>query len=124
MIPAARAPVEALPLSEPVYQILLSLSDSARHGYAIIQDILDRTDGAVELTASTLYAALKRLLERGWIEELEEPDPEDARRRVYRISDAGRTLLRGEAERLARSADMARAKGLLPAAGTPEGRRS
>ena len=121
MVQGHRVPEEALPLSEPVYQILLSLTDSPRHGYAIIQDIGERTEGEVELTASTLYAALKRLLERGWIEELAEPDPEDARRRNYRISEAGRTLLRREAERLARSADMARAKGLLPAGGPAEG---
>lgn len=121
MVRGQREPEEALPLSEPVYQILLSLTDSPRHGYAIIQDVGERTDGEVELTASTLYAALKRLLERGWIEELPKPDPEDARRRNYRISDAGHTLLRREAERLARSADMARAKGLLPAGDPAEG---
>ena len=61
-IPRSDLAERQLPLSEPVFQILLAVSDQALHGYAMIQDIRSRTDGAVDLTASTLYAALKRLL--------------------------------------------------------------
>lgn len=115
---------DALPLTVPVYQILLTLSDHALHGYAIIQDIAARTEGEVQLTASTLYAALKRLLADGWIEEIqgspEMPD-EDSRRRTYRITDRGLTVLRLEARRLERAARMARDKELL--ADAPEGGR-
>jgi DNA-binding MarR family transcriptional regulator len=71
----------------------------------------------VRLTASTLYAAVKRLLDTGWIAELddhERPDDDDARRRYYRLTPLGRQAARGEARRLARLADMARAKRLLP----------
>ena len=52
------------------FEILLSLAGGDLHGYAIIQDVAARTDGEVRLTASTLYAAIKRLLESGLIEPL------------------------------------------------------
>lgn len=107
---------DALPLTVPVYQILLTLSDRALHGYAMIQDISARTEGEVQLTASTLYAALKRLLDDGWIEEVEgspEFPDEDSRRRTYRITEPGLTVLRLEARRLERAARMARDKELL-----------
>src|SRR5919112_1615306 len=80
-------------LSAQVFQILLSLLDEDLHGYALIQDIRRRTEGEVVLTASTLYAAAKRLLGAGWIEEVEHETPppdHDARRRYYRITDRGR----------------------------------
>lgn len=104
-------------LSEPVFQILLSLVDGDLHGYAIIQDIAARTDGEVRLTASTLYAAVKRLLDAGWIEELaERPQRErdDPRRRYYRVTPVGHEAARAEARRLERLATMARTKQLLP----------
>jgi len=112
-----RSPADHLPLTVPVFQILLSLADRDLHGYAIIQDIRARTDGEVRLTASTLYAAIKRLLAGGLIEELDErPDPalDDARRRYYRITPFGRDVARQEARRLERLTLMARDKRLLP----------
>jgi DNA-binding PadR family transcriptional regulator len=114
------------PLTTPVFQILLSLVDEDLHGYAVIQDVAARTDGEVRLTASTLYAAIKRLLDAGWIEELAErprsAERDDARRRYYRITRVGRDAARAEARRLERLAAMARAKRLLPPlrAGTRE----
>jgi DNA-binding PadR family transcriptional regulator len=105
-----------LPLTVPVFQILLSLSDSELHGYAIIKDVRERTGGEVDLTASTLYAAIKRLLDAGHIEELDErpaPGDDDARRRYYRITPAGLELARLEAARLERSVRMARQKRLI-----------
>lgn len=63
------------PLSPQVFQILLSLAGQDLHGYAIIQDIADRTDGRLRLTASTLYAALKRLLDEGLIEAGRKDEP-------------------------------------------------
>lgn len=102
------------PLSVPVFQILLSCSDSVLHGYAIIQDIQERTGGRVHLTASTLYGALKRLLSEGLVEERDAPhqaDRDDPRRRYYRTSDAGRALLAAEAARLRQTLDEAEAKG-------------
>ena len=104
------------PLTTPVFQILLSLADGADvHGYAIIQDIAARTDGEVRLTASTLYAAIKRLVDAGLIVEVDAPgESGGAPRRCYRITKAGKSLARQEAERLARTVAMARDKRLLP----------
>ena len=115
-MPGHRDPTPA-PLTTPVFQILLSLVDEDLHGYAIIQDIAERSGGEVRLTASTLYAAVKRLLDAGWIEELAERPravKDDPRRRYYRITRLGREAARAEARRLERLAAMARAKRLLP----------
>ncbi|MEO8362225.1 MAG: helix-turn-helix transcriptional regulator [Vicinamibacteria bacterium] len=102
------------PLSEPVFQILLSLVDADLHGYAIILDIRQRTEGRLQLTASTLYAALSRLLADGSIEEVTAPaDNTDERRRYYHLTADGRAIAQREAERLAALTTMARAKRLL-----------
>lgn len=101
-------------MSPQVFHILLSLSDQDLHGYAIIADISQRTKGAVVLTASTLYAALKRLLDEGLVEELERPADDDPRRRYYRITRQGRAAGRAEAARLESLTQMAREKRWLP----------
>ena len=117
------------PISAQVFQILLSLLDGPMHGYALIQDIRRRTEGEVVLTASTLYAAVKRLLASGWIEEVEPDTPppdHDDRRRYYRIASLGRSAARTEAHRLERLTAMARDKRLLGALGSapqPKGSR-
>ena len=105
------------PLSTQVFHILLSLVDDDLHGYAIIQDVAERTGGEVTLTASTLYAAIKRLLDSGWIEETTQRRraDDDPRRRYYHLTAAGRQRARIEAQRLERLAAMARAKKLIPA---------
>jgi DNA-binding PadR family transcriptional regulator len=106
-------PIDQLPLSVPVFQILLSLVDRDLHGYAIIKDVEARTEGEVRLTASTLYGATARLLDGGLIEE-RGADAATPRRRTYRLTRAGRRLLEREAERLARATRWAAAKRLLP----------
>jgi DNA-binding PadR family transcriptional regulator len=106
----APAPVDQLPLTVPVYQILLSLLDQDLHGYALIKDIEARTLGEVSLTASTLYGAIARMLDARLIDE---SPGGGARRRPYRITRQGRALVRREAERLARAAGWARDKRLL-----------
>jgi DNA-binding PadR family transcriptional regulator len=113
--PRRRPAAETAPLTVPVFQILLSLSDRELHGYAIIRDVRERTGGEVDLTASTLYAALKRLLDAGHVEELDDrPDEDDPRRRYYRITPAGLARARAEAARLLRTVEMARRKRLVP----------
>lgn len=111
-------PAAQLPLSVPVFHILLSLADRDLHGYGIIQDVARRTEGDVRLTASTLYTALKRMLDAGIIEEVDEPrrrpEGDDERRRYYRMTGYGREIAQLEAARLERAASMARAKRLLP----------
>jgi DNA-binding PadR family transcriptional regulator len=105
-----------MPLSPQVFQILLSLVDDDLHGYAIIQDVRARTGGEIDLTASTLYAAIKRLLDNGWIEETRtRPRDDDPRRRYYHLTDLGRAAAYDEAQRLERYAAMARSKRLIPA---------
>jgi DNA-binding PadR family transcriptional regulator len=96
-----------------VFQILLSLADGPKHGYAIIADIRERTADEMQLTASTLYDALARLADQALIAEA--PPPADAasadsRRRYYQLTQAGRTAAEEEASRLARLIEMARAK--------------
>jgi DNA-binding PadR family transcriptional regulator len=106
-------PERLLPLSTPVLQILLTLSDCELDGYGIIRDIEDRTGGEVTLSTSTLYGAIKRMLRDGLIEESDyRPDPEldDERRRYYRISDFGREVAALEARRIERLAEMVRGK--------------
>jgi DNA-binding PadR family transcriptional regulator len=108
-------PRDHLPLTAPVFQILLSLVDRELHGYAIIADIRERTGGDVRLTASTLYAALRRLLDAGLLDEVDPPDRDaDTRRRYYRLTKLGRDVGRLEAARLERLTAMAREKRLLP----------
>lgn len=110
-------------LSNQVFQILLSLSDGPRHGYAIIQDIRQRTDDEVRLTASTLYDALARLVDQSWIEETDlpaeatdarEPVRHDSRRRYYQLTKLGRQAAIDETARLQRLLEMAREKKLAP----------
>jgi DNA-binding PadR family transcriptional regulator len=103
-------------VSPPVFHILLALAGEDLHGYAIIQTVNKATDGEVRLTASTLYAAVKRLLEHGWIEELARrpKSDDDPRRRYYHLTAVGRQVVREEARRLERMAALAREKRLLP----------
>jgi DNA-binding PadR family transcriptional regulator len=114
------APESFLPLPRDTFHILVSLADRDRHGYAVMRDVLDRTDGALRLSPSSLYAAIRRLLEQGLIEELaERPDPahDDERRRYYRLTKRGRSVAVAEARRLDRLLADARATGLLPRRG-------
>jgi DNA-binding PadR family transcriptional regulator len=114
-------------MSTQVFHILLSLVDDDLHGYAIIQDVAARTGDEVRLTASTLYAAVKRLLESGWIEERSTRPAgaaDDPRRRYYRLTKLGREVARAEARRLEQLAAMARAKRLLPPVVAPKGSRA
>ena len=110
------SPVDQLPLTVPVFQILLSLTDEPRHGYAVIQEVAARTGGEVTLTASTLYGAVARMLAAGLIDEKDPPEGQE-RRRLYALTRRGRTLLADEARRLARATDWAREKHVLPATG-------
>ena len=108
-----------LPLQPASFHILVSLADGDRHGYAIIQDIADRTAGAVRLSAGTLYRTIQRLLEDGLILETADhdrpgPDEDDERRRYYRMTPLGRAVARAEADRLAELVRLARENGLTP----------
>lgn len=109
-------------VSGPLFHILLSLADEPRHGYGIIQEVDARTGGRAVLGAGTLYSAIRRIRDRGWIEEIEAPEGEDPRRRYYRLTREGRTVVRSEAGRLESLVRQARAKNVL-ADPTEEGAR-
>ena len=107
-----------MPVSE--FQILLALADGERHGYAIMQEIERRSDGAVRLGPGTLYGSIKRMLADGLIEESQRRSTatrEDERRRYYRITSVGRRAAVTEARRMERLVAAARVKRLL---GRPE----
>jgi DNA-binding PadR family transcriptional regulator len=109
-------PEDFLPLHRDTFHILVSLADRDRHGYSILLDVADRTDGALRFSPSTLYASIKRLLHQGLIEELAErpdPDEDDERRRYYRLTRLGRKVAEVEARRLEQLLADARATGLL-----------
>jgi DNA-binding PadR family transcriptional regulator len=103
-------------LSRETLHILIALADRDRHGYSIMQEVRARTGGEVVLSASTLYGAVRRLLEAGLITELaERPDPahDDERRRYYRLTEEGRRVAVDEVQHLERLLANARATGLL-----------
>jgi DNA-binding PadR family transcriptional regulator len=110
--------IEALlPLPEATFHILLALADSDRHGYAIIQDVAERTGGDVTLGAGTLYRSIQRMQEQGLIVETRDrpaPELDDERRRYYRITPFGAAVARAESRRLARLVRLARARGFAP----------
>ncbi len=91
-----------LPLTEATYFIILSLAPEPKHGYAIMKDVTTLSDNRITLSTSTLYSALKRLLEQGWIERMEDPDPNETGRprKVYRLTDLGGRILNAEVSRL------------------------
>jgi DNA-binding PadR family transcriptional regulator len=112
------SPDDFLPLTPAMFHILLALADRERHGYDIMREVDERTEGKVRLGPGTLYGSIKRMLGDGLVEELDErPDPEldDERRRYYRLTEFGHRVAVAEAERLARLVKSARIKKLLSA---------
>lgn len=106
-----------LPLTPGYFEILLTLAAGESHGYAIMQQVEERTGGRVKLLPGTMYRAFHRLGEMGLIVEADErPDPEldDQRRRYYRLTELGRAVAAAEAERLAASVRVAEATELIP----------
>ena len=109
-------PQSLLPLTQPVFHILLALAEDERHGYGIMQDVAWQTNDALQLGPGTLYGCLKRMLAAGLVEESDErPDPamDDERRRYYRMTALGRRVARAEAERLAGAVTAARSRRML-----------
>lgn len=112
----SRNPKSYLPLQPHVFQILVSLLENALHGYSIIKDISQRTEGELVLGTSTLYAAIKRMVHWGLLREVSKPDgveSEDVRRRYYGATELGRQVAREEALRIRRIDQMVAATNLL-----------
>lgn len=114
---AQREPDEPVEISPQVFHILLALASGDQHGYAIMQDVADRTGGKVRLSPGTLYGSVKRLLEQGFVAELREkerPKDDDERRRYYRLTPAGRKAVLAESRRMENLLKQARVYGLAP----------
>lgn len=114
-----RNPNELVPLTPPMFEVLIALADGEKHGYAILKEVARRTDGRITLSPGTLYAIVRRFVNDGVIAESDErPDPalDDERRRYYRLTDFGRELARAEGRRMETALGMARAKSLIPRA--------
>jgi DNA-binding PadR family transcriptional regulator len=112
-----QAPESLLPLPPVTFHILLALADEPRHGYAIMQDVAERTRGALKLGAGTLYRSIQRMLEQGLVVETRRrpaPEFDDERRRYYQIAPFGEAVARAEARRLAQLVKLARASGFAP----------
>ncbi|MBZ5623074.1 MAG: PadR family transcriptional regulator [Acidobacteriia bacterium] len=115
-MPKTQSPQDLLPLTPPVFHILLALADEERHGYGIMQDVARQTDDRLQLGPGTLYGCLKRMLAAQLVQESDErPDPalDDQRRRYYRMTALGQRVVRAEAQRLANAVVAARSKRLL-----------
>jgi len=92
---------QRLPLSEPAFLILLSISKGPIHGYGIIHDVLDITDGRVEISTGTLYGAISRMVDDGWIEEHGLENGEGSRgKKKYRLTNKGSKIVNQEINRL------------------------
>lgn len=90
------------PLREPTFFILLSLSPRPKHGYAILKEVESLSESRVKLSTGTLYGAIKRLLERGWIRRVDDPIPNSTNRerKSYDLTELGRRALNAEIARL------------------------
>jgi DNA-binding PadR family transcriptional regulator len=101
-----------LPLREPTYFILLSLSPGPKHGYAILKEVEALSEGRLLLSTGTLYGAIKRLLDRNWIERVTDPIPNstDRQRKAYALSELGRRVLNAEIQRLEKLVSLAQTR--------------
>jgi DNA-binding PadR family transcriptional regulator len=101
-VAAATKPQDELPLTETTLLILLSLAPGPRHGYAMMKDVQALSQERITLSTGTLYGALRRLLELGWIERVDDPETNDTarERKAYALTEHGRRVLGLELARL------------------------
>jgi DNA-binding PadR family transcriptional regulator len=106
-------PESFLPLTPVLYHILISLADGDKHGYAVMRDVSERSDGRERILPGTLYTTIQRLLKWGWIERRRRRAvaAEDPRRRYYGLTPLGRAVAAAETRRLAALLRVARSKG-------------
>ena len=114
-MPAAD-PRSFLPLTPLALEVLLALADGPRHGYGVILDVRERTDGLIRLRTGTLYVLLQRLLDERLIDESDarpRTAEDDARRKYYEMTPLGRAVLKAETKRLEHVVVDARRKRVL-----------
>ena len=105
-----RDPRSLLPLSPAMFYVLVALADGQTHGYGILKEVEQLTNGGVRLSTGTLYGIIKRLLADGLVQERRAGDP---RRRAYQLTTFGRDVARAEATRLEQTLAIARRKALF-----------
>jgi DNA-binding PadR family transcriptional regulator len=106
---------QLIPLTPAVFFVLFSLADGEKHGYAIMQGTAKLSEGKFRMGPGTLYTTLQRLLDLGLIEEARGPGSEhDSRRRYYRLTGSGKSLLETELERMDSVVRLARRRKLVP----------
>ncbi len=105
----------AAPLSPSVFAILLSLAEGDKHGYAMMKDARDPKGGGIHMGPGTLYGSIERMTRNRLVQESDIQD--DERRRYYRLTGLGRSVLAAELERLDAAVTSARSLGLLPQGG-------
>ena len=113
---APRSVNDHIPMSEAMFHVLVALAEGASHGYSIMKDVKERTNGVVSLSTGTLYGIVKRLLAEGLIVEMrrrQSADEGERKRRLYTLTPFGREVARAEAERLTRMVTAARAASLI-----------
>lgn len=111
-----RAPDVHAPLKPKVLHVLLAVADGPRHGYGIMQDVADRTDGRMRLWPTALYGLLRELEKLDWIvESARRPaaDEDDERRRYFELTSRGKRVLDAEVRRLSAIVSHARASRAL-----------
>ena len=102
------------PLKPKVLHVLLSLADGARHGYSIMQEVAERTEGKVRIWPAAMYGLLRELEDDGLITESDKrPSDDDERRRYFMLTAAGKRVLGEEVRRLEAIVDHARASRAL-----------
>ena len=108
-----RDPQLLLPLTPAMFYVLVALADGQTHGYAILKDVEELTNGSIRLSTGTLYGIMKLLLADGLIRESGATAKEEARRRSYELTAFGREVARAEAARLEETLAIARRKALF-----------
>ena len=110
------SPEAMLPLTPAVFHILLALADGEKHGYGIMKEITQRSEGNMRMGPGTLYGSLGRMLDSGLVEMSDErPDAEldDERRRYYKLTSFGLRVAEAESHRLSQLLRVAQAKHVL-----------
>lgn len=100
------------PLTESYFYILLCLYAGPKHGYGIMQETLNLSEGNVKIGSGTMYGATNNMLKKGWIIEKISEDPEDNRKRLYELTDTGRETIQKEVFRLRNLVEKAERIGL------------
>lgn len=100
-------------MREPTFWVLTVLAAGRRHGYSLIQETRELSDGRVDLKVATLYAALERLGEQGLVAVNGDEVVDGRVRRYFRLTDAGAVALEEQVTRLEANAVQARARLVL-----------